>query len=334
MRENRGEVTAATFVEQSAGWPGYPPNQPWDRPLRIGIVQSIIPCLDDFQSHMDDPELLNDPIFRNRQRSHLAAMIEGVGQMLRIRETHKTQARCDDRVIDLLVFPELAIHPHDIDPIVVPFVRAYKCIMLFGQVYHREQLITGYPLINSCLWMIPEWRPATGFQIRRIEQGKQHLAKNESTIHDLIGFRPAQWLIGYQWHSDKDIHRPLVLSASVCYDATNLALASDLRSRSDLYIVCALNCDVGTFDRMSEGLHFHMFQGIIVVNNGQFGGSSFFMPYEKLYHREVFHLHGQPQATIAFAEISPEKLIGRPDSLEEDEPFGKWKTPPAAWRCL
>ena len=67
-------------------------------------------------------------------------------------------------------------------------------------------------------------------------------------------------------------------------------LAADLRSRSDLYIICALNRDVGTFDRMSEALHYHMYQGVLLVNNGQFGGSSFYMPFEKPFHRQVFQL--------------------------------------------
>lgn len=332
LRKKRGEVTSATFVEQSACWPVFPPKAPWQRPLRIGIVQSILPCAEDYKNFEDDPELSQNSTFRDKQRSHLAAIMEGVSQMLRIRDTHKAQERCDGRVIDLLVFPELAIHPLDIDPIIVPFVRVHKCLMLFGQVYHKETLISGSPLINSCLWLIPEWSSVAGFQIRRIEQGKHHLANEENTIPNLIGFRPAQWLIQYHWHSDEHIHRPLVLSASVCYDATDLALTSDLRSRSDLYIVCALNRDVGTFDRMSEGLHFHMFQGVLVVNNGQFGGSSLFMPYEKPYHRQVFHLHGQPQATIAFVEINPKKLVERPKSLKDDPPPGDWKTPPAGWK--
>jgi hypothetical protein len=74
-----------------------------------------------------------------------------------------------------------------------------------------------------------------------------------------------------------------------------------------------------------------MFQGVIVVNNGQFGGSSFFMPFSETYHCQVFHLHGQPQATIAFAEISPRKLVERPLPMEEDQPVGRWKTPPSGW---
>jgi len=331
LRKKRGEVSSVTFLEQSAGWPVCPPDEPWDRPLRIGIVQSIIPCSDDYKAHSDDPELINDITFRFRQRGHLAILMESVAQMLRVRDTHQLQERCDGRVIDLLVFPELAIHPLDIDPIIVPFIRTHKCLMLFGQVYHKVTSIADSPLINSCLWMIPEWSFTAGFQIRRIEQGKQNLAREERSLPALVGFRPAQWLVKYQWHSDTDNHRPLVLSASVCYDATDLALASDLRSRSDLYIVCALNRDVGTFDRMSEGLHFHMFQGVIVVNNGQFGGSSFFMPFSETYHRQVFHLHGQPQATIAFAEISPRKLVERPGNMIGDQPVGQWKTPPSGW---
>ena len=262
----------------------------------------------------------------------MAAMIEGVSQMLRVRDTHRQQNRSDGGVIDLLVFPELAIHPLDIDPLIVPFIRTHKCIVLFGQVYHRDSLQPGSPLINSCLWMIPQWSPAAGFQIGRIEQGKQHLTEAERTLSPTPeSFRPVQWLVEYQWHSDTDTHRPLVLSASICYDATDLALASDLRSRSDLYIVCALNRDVGTFDRMSEGLHYHMFQGVIIVNNGQFGGSSFFMPYSEAYNRQVFHLHGQPQATIAFAEIAPRKLLGRRSNMVNELPVGAWKTPPAGW---
>jgi len=85
---------------------------------------------------------------------------------------------------------------------------------------------------------------------------------------------------------------------------------------------------------MSEGLHYHMFQGVIVVNNGQYGGSSFLMPFKDTFHRQVFHLHGQPQVSIAFAEISPQKLIERPTENAGTAisfPEGKWKTPPAGW---
>ncbi len=335
LRKIRGEVTSATFLEQKATYPSIEPKQTWERPLRIGIVQSLIPNFDDYSQHLNDPELINDPHLRTRQRAHLSAVMEGVAQMLRVRDTHRQQLRNDNRIIDLLIFPELAIHPDDISPRILPFVRKHRCLVLFGQVYHPKDSMPCSPLINSCLWMIPEWSYTTGLQIRQVEQGKQNLALREQGFTPQpIGFRPAQWLIEYQWNSDVKSHRPLILSASVCYDATDLALAADLRSRSDLYIICALNLDVGTFDRMSEGLHYHMFQGVIVVNNGQYGGSSFLMPFKDTFHRQVFHLHGQPQVSIAFAEISPQKLIERPTENAGTAisfPEGKWKTPPAGW---
>ena len=336
-----GQFTSSTFLEQAAHWPSKISSTPEERPLRVGIVQSVIPTLQDYVSNDNSPELLDAGI-RTRQKAHLAAIMEGVSQMLNIRRTHRTLPSNDNRSLDLLIFPELAIHPDDIDPLILPFVRQHRCIALFGQIYHPRDFDTDSPLINSALWLIPEWTRSHGLQIRRIEQGKQHLTSGEQELTPiLVGFRPVQWLIDYQWHTNSKENRPLRLSASICYDATDIALAADLKTRSDLYIICALNKDVGTFDRMTEALHYHMFQGVILVNNGEYGGSSFFMPFGNAYEREIFHFHGQPQASIAFAEIHPRKLVERPhQSLAEDTakipnpalfPSGKWKTPPADW---
>lgn len=331
---HRGVHSRQIFLDQRASPPYEKPRGDWSRPFRVGIVQSVIPSLADFVAHSGDPELLADVHFRRRQRAHLAALLEGVLQMVRVRHTHNEQERLDGNLIDLLILPELAVHPVDIRPLLVPFARANKCMILCGLVYHREAALMQpgamrAPLINSCLWLIPEWTKAAGFQLREIEQGKKHLASDELALPEQpVSFRPAQWLVRYEW-SNRQQDRPMTLSASVCFDATDLALAADLRSRNDLYIVCALNRDVGTFDRMSEGLHYHMFQGVMVVNNGEFGGSSFYMPYKSPYHRQVFHLHGQPQASIAFAEIDPGKLINRPQEADTLHPTGKWKTPPA-----
>ena len=315
----------------------------WRRPLRIGVVQTVIPDLGDYVHYATAPDLSGDPAFRLRHRAHLAAALQGVNQMRRLRDTHRGMARDDGQTIDLLVFPELAVHPDDVGPLLVPFARKHRCILLFGMVYHAEPRLAGSPLINSCQWLIPEWTKTSGFQLRAVEQGKLHLTADEMLLTPApVGFRPVQWLVEYMWSSDPDL-RPLTITASVCYDATDLTLAADLRSQSDLYIICALNRDVGTFDRMSEALHYHMYQGVLLVNNGQFGGSSFFMPFEKPFHRQVFHFHGQPQVAIAFAEICPEKLVNRPkpNTVEGDlstgigpenaPPDGTWKTPPAGW---
>lgn len=328
IKKKRGEYTSTTFLEQSASYPYRPREDGGDRALRIGIVQSVVPSFEHYDKHRNNPELCANEI-RSQCREHLSAIMSGVSQQLRVRESHRSSL--DRRSIDLLVFPELAIHPQDIDPYILPFVQQYRCIVLLGQVYHPRDLHLDSPIVNSALWIVPEWSVSHGLQIKRIEQGKAHIAETERNLSPTpIEFRPAQWLINYQWTKDPEAERPLRLTASICYDATDIALAAELRTRSDLYIVCALNKDVGTFDRMAEAIHYHMFQGVIVVNNGQFGGSSFFMPFKKPYEREVFHLHGQPQASIAFAEVDPRKLINRPSQDFCDEPpKGKWKTPPA-----
>ena len=327
--KRRGQFTSTTFLDQLAPWPGKVPLGDVERPLRIGIVQSVIPTVEDYKD-LADPKLDGKDI-RLRGKAHLAAIMEGIAQMLRVRDTHRNSPGMNRRSIDLLVFPELSIHPRDIDPLILPFVRQYRCIVLLGQIYHHRDFHPNSPLINSGLWLIPEWRRSHGLQIKRIEQGKANLTDAEHKFSPApVGFRPVQWLIEYQWNAQE---RPLRLSASICYDATDLALAADLRSRSDLYIVCALNKDVGTFDRMTEALHYHMFQGVALVNNGQFGGSSFFMPLGNTHEREIFHLHGQPQASIAFVDVNPRKLVHRPDqSLKGEQPHGEWKTPPANWQ--
>ena len=164
-------------------------------------------------------------------------------------------------------------------------------------------------------------------------QGKAHLAPNEKKFNVggaqvVQGFRPCQWLIGYPWSSAKDT-RPVWLTAAVCYDATDLGLAADLRNLSDVFAIPALNKDVKTFDQMALALHYHMFQLVVVANNGQYGGSNAYWPKSKKPHiRQVFHIHGQPQASIAFLEIEDiDGFLGRHDTSGAS--VKDWKHPPA-----
>jgi hypothetical protein len=156
------------------------------------------------------------------------------------------------------------------------------------------------------------------------------LAYEESILSDkstqIEGFRPCQWLIGYKWALE-DQKRLLWLTASICYDATDLSLATSLRSRSDVFAVPARNKDVKTFDQMVLSLHYHMFQLVIVANNGQYGGSSAYWPRSNIHERQVFHLHGQPQATIAFFEISD--IADFLDRKNTENSNSNWKKPPA-----
>jgi len=130
---------------------------------------------------------------------------------------------------------------------------------------------------------------------------------------------------------------PLWLTAAICYDATDLSLAADLRDQSDVFAIPAFNRDVTTFDQMALALHYHMFQLVVVANNGGFGGSNAYAPYREECFRQVLHLHGQPQATVAFLEIDDIAafLRRRADSLAQlraaGNPSGSptWKFPPA-----
>jgi hypothetical protein len=292
------------------------------RPLRACVVQTAIPADADF-SVAD--LALSERTIRRKHRNHLSAALAAVERMLDLRETHKGS----DGRLDWLILPELAVHPRDVSTHLVPFARAHKTLILAGLTY--EELFSGRPLVNSALWIIPEWSAAHGLQMRRRRQGKRHLAPSEQAFNTpavhVQGFRPCQWLIGFPWSSN-DEASPLWLTASVCYDATDLRMAADLRKESDVFAIPALNRDVKTFDHMALALHYHMFQLVIVANNGQYGGSNAYWPSQDPHSRQLFHLHGQPQASIAFLEIDDiGEFLARHGHAKPAS--AGWKYPPA-----
>jgi len=331
LQNIRGDISNTLIVPLSSGWPYR--NHKNIRTLRACVVQTVIPGPDHFKSDTDDLELLN-PATRKKHRNHLSAALAAVVKMLQLRETHLGKAG----QLDLLILPELSVHPLDVETHLVPFARAYKTIILAGITY--EKMRKGGLLANSALWVIPVWYPGRGLEILRRRQGKRYLAKEERALNDPIarleGYRPCQWLIGYEWNP-YGFDNPLYMTASVCYDATDIKLAADLRTQSDLFIVPALNQDVNTFDQMALALHYHMYQMVIVANNGTFGGSNAYAPYNLPYKRQIFHLHGQPQATIGFIEIDniAEFINRRNENIqafltdEEKEKKNMWKCPPA-----
>ena len=320
LEQRRGSATRALILPLLAKRPTATNTK---RPLRACVVQTAIPADDDF--HPTDLAL-DGPTIRRKHRNHLSAALAAVESMLALRETHKgSEGR-----LDWLILPELAVHPNDVRTHLVPFARAHRAMILTGLTY--EEILAGQPLVNSALWVIPEWSDAYGLQIKTRRQGKAHLAPNEQAFNgggaDLLqGFRACQWLIGYPW-SDPDGGRPAWLTAAVCYDATDLGLAADLKDVSDVLAIPALNKDVKTFDQMALALHYHMFQLVVVANNGQYGGSNAYWPRSDAHIRQVFHTHGQPQASIAFLEIDD---IGA--FLERHDVSGAnaddWKHPPA-----
>lgn len=318
-KEALGSSTGILFLKVAAPIPG---AQKDGRPLRACVVQSIMPEQKDFSSA--DLEMCS-PNLRKKHRRHLSTALAAVEKMLDLRETHKPE----NKRLDWLIFPELSVHPDDVKTHLVPFARAFKTAILAGITY--ERLVPSLPLVNSALWIIPRIVPGQGLQTVVRRQGKKHLSPMETPFNlsrqEIIGFRPCQWLIGYEWSSDRS-KDPLWLTASVCYDATDLKLASDLRDKSDVFAIPALNQDVGTFDQMAQALHYHMFQMVLIANNGAFGGSNAHLPKGEAYERQVFHTHGQPQATISFFEIEniEDMKSRRTNGLNK---IGKWKHPPA-----
>lgn len=268
-----------------------------DRPLRACVVQTVFPSDTDFD--LDDLEL-SKPANRTAHRRHLSAALAAVERSLALRETHLGR----DGRLDWLILPELAVHPDDVETHLVPFARAHRAVILAGLTYQR--LFENEPLVNSALWVLPTQDANRGLQVLTRRQGKKHLAPAEDAINQGLkrvqSFRPCQWLIGYEWSADEGAE-PLWLSGSVCFDATDICLAADLKNRSDIFAIPALNKDVNTFDHMALSLHYHMFQMVVVANNGKFGGSNAYAPYKDAWERQVFHMHGQPQASIAFFEL-------------------------------
>lgn len=322
-----GRMTNMQILPISSSWPEKPTA---NRPLRICVVQTVIPTPQQIETASNASDLtMSGTAIRREHRNHLSAALTAVERMLALRETHKGR----DGRLDMLILPELSVHPLDVETHLIPFARAHKAIILAGITY--EELFSQQPLINSALWLIPIWSRERGFQVVRRRQGKQHLAPEEKKMNDpvqrLQGFRPCQWLIGYEWDMTC-VNSPLWLTASICYDATDIKLAADLRDQSDVFAVPALNQDVNTFDQMALALHYHMFQMVIIANNGTHGGSNAYAPYRVPHERQIFHLHGQPQATISFLEIdNPQELINRGSGVrimaEHEERI--WKHPPA-----
>ena len=285
--------------------------------LRVCIVQTVIPEGDDFKNH---DLTLSKPETRRRHRNHLSAALAAIESMLNLRATHKENGE----QLDWLILPELAVHPADVRTHLVPFARKHKTLILAGLAY--EELLPDHKLVNSALWIMPERSVEGSWHTRTRRQCKSNLAPDEQKLSpQLIGYRPCQWLLGYPWSTKGT--RKIWLTASICYDATDLALTTKLRNESDVFAIPALNKDVDTFDRMALALHYHMFQLVIVANNGTYGGSNAYMPVRCHHERQVFHLHGQTQASVAFLEIQTADLAKR----GENSSSKKWKNPPAGW---
>ncbi len=294
--------------------------------LRGCVVQTTFPKERDFD---DDLTLDSEPA-RSRHRDHLTNSLALVRQGLRARQ-HGDQHKSS---LDLLVLPELSVHPSDVRRYLVPFAQAFKTIVLAGVTF-EELPPEADRLVNTAVWVIPEYDRTNGWNVRIRRQGKRHLTVRERTRRHqgrrLESYRPCQWIVECPSSRELEDVKPLRLTASVCYDATDLGIVADLREHSDVYIVPALNKDVQTFDNLAVALSYQLYQLVVVANNGHYGGSSAYWPIGRPHKRRIMHLHGQNQPTLGFFEIA-DVVEYRRSRAKELPPRYDWKTPPAGFR--
>ena len=260
--------------------------------FKVALVQTLMPKDRDFSAA--DP-LMWTAAYRSRHRAHLAAVCRLIEQQLVVsRFAERKPAAAAARRVDLIVFPELSVHPDDM-------WLLHRLSDSSGAIIFAGQTFVYHPYlrkpINRAVWLLRQQSKA-GRSIARAYQGKQHGIPWEKTA-GVAGHRPYQVLVQF---TDAKGHSA-TLTGAVCYDATDLHLLADMREVSDGFVIAALNKDINTFDIMASALQFHMYQPVMLANTGQFGGSTAQAPYKEHYERHITHVHGNDQAAVSIFEI-------------------------------
>jgi len=284
--------------------------------LKVVMVQSMLPRKGDFKES-DIP--LNAPSYRSKHAQHIASMAKMVCSKL---EAFKEIKGNEDKKLpwaDLIIFPELAIHEEDI-LVLQNLANKTGAIIYGGLVFHANQ---QGDFINSALWLIPS-KSRSGRRWIRRRQGKWHMTEGEKELN-IKPWRPYQLLIEIEIPGNQR-KRGFRLAGTICFDATDLKLAADLRDHSDAFLIAALNQDIDTFDNMVDSLHYHMYQHVVLVNTGEFGGSVAKAPYKESYEKLIAHSHGNDQIAITMFDLNMFDF-GENDSISGSGKIKK--TPPA-----
>jgi predicted amidohydrolase len=263
----------------------YRPNK--KESFRIVTVQQLLPRTTDFSAA--DVQLNNDS-FRARHREHLLAVCQLTVKTLEAKlkgdgEETKPSA-------DLIVFPEVAVHIDDQD-VIKRLADKTQSIIFAGLVFtdHKGKLV------NIARWFIPDYRESGRQWVIR-DQGKENLTLPEKSM-GISSYRPCQHILKIHGHPEG----PFSISGAICYDATDIRLAADLRDKTELFVIAAHNKDVNTFDNMASALQYHMYQHVVITNIGEFGGSTIQAPFKEPYDRLISHVHGVGQIAISTADI-------------------------------
>lgn len=272
----------------------YPVEWPVDRArgLRVAMVQGLMPLHSDFDDGLEE---MNVPGFREKHRNHTAALLHLTSKHLAAR--NYVLGTSDKPHFDLVVFPELCIHVDDQD-LMRAFSDATGAILFYGLLGEKEP-VSGDP-INAARWLVPQRRAGRRSWVQ-VNQGKQNLVPDEIAL-GIKPWRPYQVVIELVDPSAAE-KEPYRLTGSICYDATDISLAADLRDESHMYVVAAMNKDVKTFDGMVAALRYHMYQHVLIANIGEFGGSTAQAPYDKEHQRLISHSHGGNQLAVSVFDV-------------------------------
>lgn len=295
-----------------------------ERGLRVAMVQGLMPLHDHFSSGLDGFEA---PGYREKHRNHTAALLHLATKHLAARDYVLGLSRKPH--FDLVVFPELTIHVDDQD-----LMRAFSDstgAMLFYGLLGAKEPSTNNP-INAARWLVPQRRSGRRSWVE-VDQGKHHLTPEEEKL-GISSWRPYQVVIELSDAANPSA-TPYRLTGSICFDATDLALAADLRDESHMYVVAAMNKDVKTFDGMVAALRYHMYQHVLIANVGEFGGSTAQAPYDKEHRRLISHSHGSEQLAISVFDVRMEDFGPELEAAKRGSPVLKkvteriGKAPPA-----
>ncbi|QMT20931.1 reverse transcriptase [Bacillus velezensis] len=287
--------------------------------LRFAVVQPLLPQLEDF--NVKDPTSWSK-LYREKHRDHLASICHLVNKQVKSTISAKKPLTENDNGdtfagVDVIVFPELSVHPDDIE--LLRGLSDETNAHIFAGLTFLHSTSEQKP-INQALWLLRS-ETDSGREFTYVYQGKKHMTKPESQM-EIESYRPYQAVIELEWNGEETIR----LAGAICYDATDLSIAADLRDVSDVFIISAMNKDIQTFDNMVSYLHYHMYQPVILANTGQFGGSTVQAPFSN-NQRIIAHVHGNQQIAISIFEIDPSvfKRKSKPES------FPDIKTPPAGY---
>jgi len=261
--------------------------------LNVVMVQSLLPLKGDFSKY---GFLLDNNSYRAKHRRHVASVAE-----LILHKINSQNSIDDDKYkktdIDLIVWPELAVNIEDID-ILEQLADKTGAMLFTGLTFMNLENIAGPN--NVGMWLIPN-KQKGGRQFIRRFQGKQHMMADEKG--HAMPWRPYQLFIELV-HPAFPNESGFKLTGAICYDATDIKLSADLKDKSDAFIVPALNKDVATFDSMVDSLYYHMYQHVVLVNTGEFGGSVAKAPYKEKYDKLITHVHGSHQVSISSFEMN------------------------------